>query len=64
MLAIELHGALGGSWLAAKRLLRCHPLGGSGYDPVPMLSVSSRETCQAHENENAAGGVLVCSKDH
>ncbi|WP_082896480.1 membrane protein insertion efficiency factor YidD [Parasphingorhabdus sp.] len=33
--AIEKHGAIRGSWLAAKRLLRCHPWGGSGYDPVP-----------------------------
>lgn len=33
--AIEKHGALKGLWLAARRLLRCHPWGGSGYDPVP-----------------------------
>ncbi|HSL69929.1 MAG TPA: membrane protein insertion efficiency factor YidD [Longimicrobiales bacterium] len=33
--AIEKHGALKGSWLALRRLLRCHPWGGHGYDPVP-----------------------------
>jgi uncharacterized protein len=33
--ALERYGALRGSWLAAKRLLRCHPWGGSGPDPVP-----------------------------
>lgn len=33
--AVERHGALYGSWLAAKRVGRCHPWGGFGYDPVP-----------------------------
>ena len=33
--AIERHGAIVGCWLALKRLARCHPWGGSGYDPVP-----------------------------
>ncbi|MBQ7062796.1 MAG: membrane protein insertion efficiency factor YidD [Bacteroidales bacterium] len=33
--AIIKHGPLKGSWLALKRILRCNPWGGSGYDPVP-----------------------------
>lgn len=33
--AIERHGALRGGALAARRLLSCHPWGGSGFDPVP-----------------------------
>lgn len=37
--AVERHGALRGSALAARRILRCHPWGGSGYDPVPDAAV-------------------------
>jgi putative membrane protein insertion efficiency factor len=36
--AIELHGPWHGALLAVRRLLRCHPWGGSGYDPVPSVS--------------------------
>jgi putative membrane protein insertion efficiency factor len=39
--AVELHGPWRGSLLAARRLLRCHPWGGSGYDPVPDKPVSA-----------------------
>jgi len=33
--ALQLHGLFKGSWLAIKRIGKCHPWGGSGYDPVP-----------------------------
>lgn len=33
--ALEKHGAIKGTWLTLRRIGRCHPFGGDGYDPVP-----------------------------
>ena len=44
--AVSEHGALSGGLLAARRIARCHPWGGSGFDPVP------RTCCgQQHSHE-------------
>lgn len=42
--ALRTHGAFRGTWLAAKRIGRCHPWGGSGYDPVPEKQDDPVET--------------------
>jgi len=34
--ALDTHGALRGGWLGLRRILRCNPWGGSGFDPVPQ----------------------------
>ncbi|MEC7965096.1 MAG: membrane protein insertion efficiency factor YidD [Pseudomonadota bacterium] len=45
--ALEKHGAIKGSWLTLRRIGRCHPLGGDGYDPVPGGEGSSG-SCGCH----------------
>lgn len=42
--AIEMHGAARGSWFALRRLGRCHPWGGHGYDPVPHRPMNGQRT--------------------
>lgn len=58
--ALERHGPFAGSWLILKRLSRCHPFGGHGYDPVPDVigaptSIHSHkcggEGCSSHSHE-------------
>lgn len=41
--AIKVHGIVKGLYLGTKRILRCHPWGGSGYDPVPEKKPENKE---------------------
>ena len=60
--AVETHGVRHGSWLGLKRLARCQPWGGSGYDPVPRygagrsqaISLTQMAGCQAEESAKVA----------
>jgi len=45
--ALKTHGALNGSWLAAKRICRCHPWGEFGEDPVPPAVKSTVHSPQS-----------------
>ncbi|AWJ90792.1 membrane protein insertion efficiency factor YidD [Azospirillum baldaniorum] len=56
--ALSKHGAIRGSWLTVRRLLRCHPWGGWGYDPVPEPGRSTR--CSHGPDESAHR----CSNSH
>ncbi len=61
--AIERFGAVKGSYLTLLRLLRCHPLGSSGYDPVPEI-FSWKPVCKSDEMSESAqenGTCPLCS---
>ena len=66
--AIERFGAVKGSYLTLLRLLRCHPLGSSGYDPVPEhflgnQSVNSMRRQQAHKRTKHVPYALAVSSN-
>ncbi len=53
--AVRNHGALTGTWLTLKRLSRCHPWGGCGWDPVPPRTGSPDIAAGRRENGKDAG---------
>ena len=41
--AVARFGVFRGSWMAAKRICRCHPWGGTGFDPVPQTTETNNK---------------------
>ncbi len=46
--ALQAHGLGRGLWLAARRLIRCHPFGGGGLDPVPNQGTDTGRADSSH----------------
>ena len=62
--AVEYHGALRGSWMAARRLLSCHPWAPGGYEPVPGTPEHAEEMADRAARQTASGRDDVAGHPH
>lgn len=61
--AVTVHGSIKGSWLAVRRLGRCHPWSVGGYDPVPGTPAAAEwEAEQAHTHHATIGADRCCER--
>ncbi len=54
MEALEVHGPARGSWLTIRRLSRCRPFGGQGWDPVPLSHDPAPVAGESHHDRTVA----------
>jgi putative membrane protein insertion efficiency factor len=55
--AVQTHGSVKGSWLAVRRLSRCHPWAAGGVDHVPPATPASRDRSHAGHRAHSEQGV-------
>ena len=56
--ALDEHGAIRGSWLALRRISKCHPWGGHGYDPVPPRHPNEQRTLGDRSERVRTNGLI------
>jgi len=59
--ALQVHGPIKGSYLTAHRLCRCHPWGGGGYDPIPLVEADSQHTPSSGVASSGLRAALIFS---
>jgi uncharacterized protein len=57
--AVQVHGALKGSWLAVRRLSRCHPFHAGGIDPVPGTELDQGSATSAEPDVVSSDGITA-----
>jgi uncharacterized protein len=62
--ALQRHGVVKGGWIATKRICRCHPWGGHGYDPVPGCDEHTAVTELTTQTASESGPIPPKRESH
>jgi putative membrane protein insertion efficiency factor len=62
--ALQRHGVVKGGWIATKRICRCHPWGGHGYDPLPVCDERTAVTELTTQTASESGPIQPKRESH